>query len=179
MKEMWMEIITRSDLHVMELEALLPLLPVDQIIARARFPDGGWPYGRHLLYGGSKGEVLVMGWRDNAPCAPHDHGSARGVVLMLRGEGVEQEWIAGETGVRPGRSRALAAPALINVSPGIVHSMTTRGSAITLHLYTPAIAGMRVYDVERRRTLVVADDCGAWIPDASAIRSQHTWKNDR
>lgn len=179
MKEMWIEILSRPDLHVMDLESLLDLLPVGQLIALARFPDGAEPYGRHLLYAGSEGEALIMGWRDDSPCAPHDHGAARGVVLILRGEGIEQEWIVEGDGVRPGRSRVLVAPAMLRVLPDVVHSMTARGSAISLHLYTPAIAGMRVYDVERRRTLVVADDCGAWIPDDSAIRSTHVWKYER
>ena len=173
-----MEILSRPDLHVMDLEALLDLLPVDQLISLARFPDGAEPYGRHLLYAGSEGEALIMGWRDDSPCAPHDHGAARGVVLILRGEGIEREWIVEEERVRPGRSRELVAPAMVHVLPGVVHSMTARGSAVTLHLYTPAITGMRVYDVERRRTLVVANDCGAWIPDDSLIRSEHEWNNE-
>lgn len=170
-----MEILSRPDLHVMDLEALLDLLPVDRLISHARFPDGTEPYRRHLLHAGSEGEALIMGWRDDAPCAPHDHGAARGVVLVLRGEGVEQEWIVEGEGVRPGRRREMAAPAMVRVLPGVVHSMTARGSAVTLHLYTPMITDMRVYDVERRCTLVVADDCGAWIPQEEMIRETYSW----
>ncbi len=178
MKQMWMEILTRPDLHDLDLEQWLDLLPVDQLVESARFPVGAEPYGRNLLYAGSEGEVLIMGWSDDCPCAPHDHGAATGVVLVLRGEGIEHEWIAVGQGVRPGTNRELSAPAMVRVLPGVVHSMTTRGSAITLHMYTPAITGMRVYDVERHRTLVVADDCGAWIPDESAIQSTHVWKDE-
>lgn len=178
MNAMWMEILSREDLHVMDADGFFSLLPVEDLVALARFPDDDKPYGRHLLHAGNEGEALVMGWRDDASCAPHDHGSARGVVLVLRGEGVEQEWTIEGEGVRPGRSRTLLAPSMMHVRPGVVHSMTARGSAVTLHLYTPAITDMRVYDVERRRTLVVANDCGAWIPDDSLIRSEHEWNNE-
>ena len=40
----------------------------------------------------------------------------------------------------------------------------TTGSGLSLHIYFPRIEKMRVYDVEGRRTLVVSDNCGAWIP---------------
>ena len=45
-----------------------------------------------------------------------------------------------------------------------------------MHHYTPKVEGMRVYDVARRETLIVGDDCGAWIPsDSGHIRARESW----
>ena len=36
---------------------------------------------------------------------------------------------------------------------------------VTLHLYSPPISGMKVYDLEKCAACLVSDDCGAWWPE--------------
>jgi len=154
---------------------MVALIPVDSIIASASFPEGERPYARRILYHGSEGEVLVMGWGDNRFCAPHDHGEAQGIVVLLRGCGTEVAWLADRKGIRAEGVTRYRAPAVLGVDVGDVHSMTTQGNAVTLHLYTPSIDGMRVFDVPGRRTLLVAASCGAWVPCDDEILEIIPW----
>ena len=50
------------------------------------------------------------------------------------------------------------------------------GAGVGLHFYLPAITGMRVYDCDRRETLIVGDDCGAWVPaDPALVIARTAW----
>lgn len=40
-----------------------------------------------------------------------------------------------------------------------------KSDLVTLHVYSPPIKGMMVYDIEACAACVVSDDCGAWWPD--------------
>ena len=49
----------------------------------------------------------------------------------------------------------------------VIHKMKASNNTemVTLHLYSPPITGMIVYDLEKCAGCVVSDDCGAWWPD--------------
>jgi hypothetical protein len=54
--------------------------------------------------------------------------------------------------------------------------MTATDGGVSLHVYVPSITAMAVFDRERRETLVLDDDCGAWIPeDPKLIRGRTAW----
>ena len=55
-----------------------------------------------------------------------------------------------------------------------IHSMLALSAGTTLHLYAPSITGMRVFDTQARQTLIVADDCGAWLPDDPQLVQKRT-----
>ena len=147
-------------------------------------PAPGEPYGRTPLPvpPGADEELLAMTWRDGATCAPHDHGDAGGHVTLIRGALTETTFAFSTDdprGLVPIGSRTLHAPAILDVEPGRIHAMTAHGDALTIHRYTPRIHGMRVYDTARRRTLIVRDDCGAWIPsDPDLIVDIESWLGD-
>jgi cysteine dioxygenase len=44
-------------------------------------------------------------------------------------------------------------------------SSSNNTDMVTLHLYSPPITGMIVYDLQKCAACVVSDDCGAWWPE--------------
>ncbi|GAF14719.1 cysteine desulfurase [Bacillus sp. JCM 19046] len=130
------------------------------------------PYYRKLLYQSDEVELLVMNW-SNLDCAPHDHGSSYGWIQVIGGackntlfqvEGNElpeeifhKTYQQGSTFFAPQKA---------------VHKMNGENGLVTLHLYAPPITGMKVYDLERCRMCIVADDCGAWWPEEQRQKLQ-------
>jgi predicted metal-dependent enzyme (double-stranded beta helix superfamily) len=150
--------------------------PMDELYSAAPTPLGDDPYGRRALYSASNGEVMLMSWRAGGTSAPHDHGASRGYVVLLEGRFAETFWGFGPDGLAATPERYLTAPAVVPVTPGSIHSMSSIDRGLSLHIYTPSIERMRVYDHQARRTLVVTDDCGAWIPrDERFIMDVDQW----
>ena len=59
---------------------------------------------------------------------------------------------------------------------GHVQQMCAEGVAATLHVYRPRIRGMRVWDLDAGRLLVVDDAHGAFVPrDAARIVASRPW----
>lgn len=140
-------------------------------------PSPATPYSRLPLYRGAEGEVLLVAWSEAVECAPHDHGTATGRVALLRGVFTERLWDWKQKRLHPFGKRKLRTGMVLRVTAGSIHSMYAEGSGVSLHVYTPAITRMRVYDLQARRTLIVSDDCGAWIPeDASQIVAAQRWE---
>ena len=148
-----------------------------ELLALRAGPAPGEPYGRRALHRDQAGEVMLAGWGEGAACAPHDHASGEGVVHVLDGAFTETDWIWRDGVLARGASRRWAAGQAIPVIAGGIHSMVAEGAGTTLHLYCPAISGMRVFDPERRQTLSVRDDCGAWVPrDERLILARVDWE---
>ena len=134
------------------------------------------PYSRTILHRSQRCEVLLATWGDGARCAPHDHGCARGFVLLLRGRFVERTWARRGPQLVVTQTRIFQAPARLPVDSGSIHDMQATEGGRSLHVYRPSIRAMRVFDVTRRETLVVSDDCGAWIPsEKGQIVSREPW----
>jgi len=151
-------------------------LPIDALLAAAPLPGAGEPYGRLPIFRDAVGEVLLVRWRGETFCAPHDHGEARGIVCLLRGNLVERGWIWRDGELSVAAERAHAAPGLIPVGPQSIHDMKASADAVGVHFYFPPIRGMKVFDRGRRETLVVTEDCGAWIPENdSLVLSRAPW----
>ena len=140
---------------------LSDLLPLR---SAAPAPGPGEPYGRRVLVRAERVEVLLMGWRRGGRAAPHDHGEASGHVLVLDGSVIETSWGWREGDLVPGDERRGAPGDALGIGAGAIHDLRAPRGAVTLHLYTPVIHGMRVFDRDGRETLRVADSCGAWIP---------------
>ena len=134
--------------------------------AALRRPDPARPYGRRVLYADARVECMVATWTPGMRCAVHDHGGASGVIQVLEGRGENLLYCANQ-GLRLLSEHATSAGDLITGGPRMLHAMGCRSapgdaSLLTLHLYTPTIPHMIVYDVDE--TLVVDGGCGAWVP---------------
>jgi len=157
----------------------LALSRADEARAARPMPRAGQPYGRRVLLATAEGEVMLASWRRGASCAPHDHGEARGVVVVLEGGFTEEVYAASSGGgIRGVSSRTVSAGDAIAVGRGLVHDMRAHGDGMTLHVYVPGVHAMRVYDREARATLLVAGDCGAWVPgDPSQVLGRWRWES--
>lgn len=132
----------------------------------AREAELGRPYGRRELFvDDALGEVMLASWRSGATSAAHDHGAARGFVIVVAGR-FEERILARE-------GEALAATNVCNarifgkgdalvVPASIVHTMACVEAGLTLHVYAGAPGPFRIYDPERRATYLASG--GAWLP---------------
>jgi len=138
-----------------------------------REPDPAHPYGRKVLLGGDGIEVMVATWTRGVPCVPHDHGGALGAVKILQGRARHRIWKVEDGALRLVREHVAEAGELLACGADLIHSMGDDGAdapLMTLHMYTPTIDFMVVYDQHAERTLVVDGDCGAWLPPPERIR---------
>jgi len=139
-------------------------------------PRAAEPYGRQLLHRGPPGEVMLAGWALGGRSAPHDHGSASGFVLVLEGQFSESNYLFDGRELQCSARRDLGVLDFTSAQAGAIHDLHAISCGLTLHLYTPEIVAMRVYDVERRATLLVTGDGGAWIPRGGAgVREAVAW----
>ncbi|PMC39110.1 hypothetical protein CJ195_03995 [Bacillus sp. UMB0899] len=129
----------------------------------------GKPYYRKLIYQNEHVELLVMNWSE-LECAPHDHGHSFGWIQVLDGTAKNTVYkVNGDTlplelfTEFQEQGKAFFAP------KNGVHKMSVSndGKLVTLHLYSPPITGMKVYDLKKCAACIVSDDCGAWWPEAS------------
>ncbi|TNF29684.1 MAG: hypothetical protein EP329_15155 [Deltaproteobacteria bacterium] len=134
----------------------------------AGLPADGEPYGRMPLVVDAAHEMILMRWRPGATCAPHDHGEAAGVIHLVEGVFTERTYAREGDRLVVVATREVAAPAVLEAGPGVIHDMRCDRAGVSLHVYAPRIHGMRVYDLARREVLVVSDDCGAWVPSDPA-----------
>jgi SAM-dependent methyltransferase len=152
----------------------------ERLIAHARaLAEGEGPYARALLAVTDDCEIMLARWRPGIPSAPHDHGDARGWVFVLDGT-FEESVHRLERGELVDVGRRRHAPGdRIRIEEGEIHACVCEGEGITLHVYTPRIRAMRIFDRARRRTLVVAEG-GAWIPsrilDDDAVVAIEPWR---
>jgi cysteine dioxygenase len=129
--------------------------------------SSGKPYYRKLLYKNQNVELLVMNWSD-LECAPHDHGDSHGWIQVLNGTSVNSVYEVNGNNLPKELFKEYHHQGQYFFAPKKgVHKMQaddTRG-LVTLHLYSPPISGMKVYDFEKCAACIVSDDCGAWWPD--------------
>lgn len=146
----------------------------EALMAVAVVAENGHPYGRNVLYAGDLGEVLLVRWSNGQFCALHDHGEGAGVICFIEGDYEEEFWKwNGERLVCEGRVERRAGEACY-IHKEVVHRVIAPRGGMSLHFYIPGSSGMRIFDVENRRTLRVDDDCGAWI-DESKIKEVIQW----
>lgn len=174
-----LEEITRDILSALgngeKLDRVIPMLLANKsylsevMATAAPLPQDGTPYSRKIIYNGPEGEAMIAHWPAGQTCSPHDHGEARGVVTILRGDFFEQAYrLSEDTLVKAGPEHPYGLGDALPVMPQMIHSMRAESEGITLHLYAPPIREMKVYD--QHTVYTVDDNCGAWVPrDPSLI----------
>ncbi|MGP4076159.1 cysteine dioxygenase [Halobacillus sp. K22] len=156
------------DYSVEELKEALIKLDVQKSEAEAWLEAPGLrPYYRKLLYADERVELLAMNWAD-IECAPHDHGASTGWIQVLSGA-TRHTVFQVEKGHLPEAlfTEIKKEGVLLYAPQHGVHKMGREGinPLITLHLYSPPIRGMKVYDLKKCAACIVSSDCGAWWPE--------------
>ncbi len=148
-------------------DALLQLgLTIDDL-KQLPEPPHGKPYNRKLLYKNEEVELLVMNW-SQLECAPHDHGSSHGWIQVLSGTTRNSVYEIMGNGLPTELFHEYHQKGKYFFAPKkAIHKMkaSNHTDLVTLHLYSPPIIGMIVYDLQKCAACVVSDDCGAWWPD--------------
>lgn len=137
------------------------------LLAQRPQPEAFEPYGRRVLHRSEQGEVMLAGWPRGGRSAPHDHGHAAGIVLVLDGHFSETSYAFDGAKLCGAGLRRYAPLDCLRASRGVIHDMSAEADSTSLHFYLPAIGDMRIYDSERRATFVVSGENGAWLPRAS------------
>ncbi|MCM3724757.1 cysteine dioxygenase family protein [Neobacillus cucumis] len=130
-------------------------------------PSLGKPYNRKLLFKNEEVEMLVMNW-SHLECTPHDHGNSHGWIQVLSGTSLNSVYEMSGTGLPAELFREYHHQGKYFYAPkNAIHKMqaSNQTDLVTLHLYSPPITGMKVYNLEKCAACVVSDDCGAWWPD--------------
>jgi len=130
-------------------------------------PTLGKPYNRKLLFKNEEVEMLVMNW-SQLECAPHDHGHSHGWIQVLSGTSINTIYEMSGTSLPAELFQEYHHQGKYLYAPKkAIHKMqaSNQTDLITLHLYSPPITGMIVYDLKKCAACIVSDDCGAWWPD--------------
>lgn len=137
--------------------------------------DPAHPYSRVVLSAEPACEVMLARWAPHQTCAPHDHGKSAGWVFYLDQNFEEQSyaWRSGE--LTPTETFLHPARTFTQVRRSEIHSCQCHGSGLSLHIYFPRIEKMHVYDLDRRQTVTVTDDCGAWLPAPAQRVREVAW----
>lgn len=148
-------------------DALLQIDMKFDDLAQLPEPSEGKPYNRKLLYKNDKVELLVMNW-SQLECAPHDHGNSHGWIQVISGTSINSVYEVNGNSLPKELFYQYHHEGQYFYAPKkAVHKMKALNNTdmVTLHLYSPPITGMMVYDLEKCAACVVSDDCGAWWPD--------------
>jgi len=149
-------------------DALLQLGITLDDLAQLPEPLKGLPYNRKLLYKNEEVELLVMNW-SQLECAPHDHGNSHGWIQVLSGTSLNTVYEIRGNGLPSELFHEYHHKGKFYYAPKkAIHKMmkaSNNTDMVTLHLYSPPITGMIVYDLKKCAACVVSDDCGAWWPE--------------
>lgn len=130
------------------------------------------PYYRKLLYKNEDVELLVMNWSD-LECAPHDHGDSEGWIQVLYGTSINSVYeVKGNILPKELIKEHYPEGKFFYAPKKGIHKMQAADEQglVTLHLYSPPITGMKVYDLEKCAACVVSDECGAWWPEEMHLK---------
>lgn len=140
-------------------------------------PNLSEAYGRKILFKNDDVEVMLAKWSFNGMAAPHNHGTSQGLIWFAQGDFLEQHYLfMNQNLVQHKAAHFYKEGQVVTVEPNDIHSCQPETQGISLHIYSPPIHNMKVWDEENKRTLVVADNCGAWVPqNKDLIVSEIKW----
>ncbi|MCT2534486.1 cysteine dioxygenase family protein [Aquibacillus koreensis] len=153
-------------------EALTQLALTKDDFANLPKSTDGKPYFRQLVYQNEQVELLVMNWSGLA-CAPHDHGHSKGWIQVLSGTTLNSVYEVKENSLPTELFEEFHHKGKLFYAPTKgVHKIKSAGAEnlLTLHLYSPPIRDMIVYDLDKCAACIVSDDCGAWWPEEQRQR---------
>jgi cysteine dioxygenase len=139
---------------------------VSDVMPPLRDP-GQYPYSWKTLIRKSHIAGIVLNWRSKTVCLPHDHGASNASFYVIEGEAYHAIYRLNKRGVPVlDKETTEKQGATVFVPPGVVHAMGSASESplVTLHIYSPTVSGMRIYDLEKLLAAVVSPRCGAWWP---------------
>jgi hypothetical protein len=101
-------------------------------------------------------EAWVIAWPVRGSIELHDHGESTGVVVVASGSLVETSVRTNRDGSVGTVTEGLATGGHVVFGPGYVHDMVNEGpgSALSIHVYSPALRTMNFFETDHRRGLV-------------------------
>ncbi|MEK4566730.1 cysteine dioxygenase family protein [Alkalihalobacillus sp. FSL R5-0424] len=137
------------------------------------------PYYRKLLFQNDEVELLLMNWSDLS-CAPHDHGHSSGWIQIMTGSTINTVYRVDKGELPEAYFSRLEQHGTIFFAPKYgVHKMRAKEETlVTLHLYSPPIKDMIVYDLKKCAACMVSDQCGAWWPEEQREKVKE-WRLDQ
>ncbi|MBC7741195.1 MAG: cysteine dioxygenase family protein [Bdellovibrionaceae bacterium] len=176
----WMQILSQSFTTPAELPFVLSKrsLSVEKLVRLAQTSAcDDEPYGRKILFKSPEIEVMLAKWSYQASASPHNHGFSKGLIWFVQGDFSERHFIFSEGELKSsGEPVQFKEGSVAQVVSNDIHSCCPVKDGVSLHIYSPAIQKMKVWDLKNRETLTVADECGAWIPkDLKLIANRVKW----
>lgn len=121
------------------------------------------PYNRKVIHSSGMYEIILMTWKKEKYCFPHDHGLSEGLAFVINGsvKNVSLNLVEKKLNILEFKKGDV-----LIINKNIIHAMKSIGNEtlVTMHFYTPSISNMRVYDVKNKKQCIVNDSCGAWWP---------------
>lgn len=117
-------------------------------------PDERW---YHRLEQGDDHEVWLLSWLPGQRTGFHDHYGSAGAFAVVRGE--LREYTTGRSrGTGMPRGADVAAGRVRSFGPAHVHEVVnaSTGPAVSVHAYSPPLAGMRRYELTGGRLMLAA-----------------------
>lgn len=176
----WVKIFTQTIDQPQALPAVLAGYGIDAFrlaeIAQDS-PHASEAYGRKVLFKNEEVEVMLAKWTYQSMAAPHNHGTSQGLIWFAQGNFREQHYhFKNHALTQEQSSQIYSENEVVTVEPNDIHSCQPETVGLSLHIYSPPIHHMKVWDQEKKRTLTVADECGAWIPEnKNLIVSEKNW----
>lgn len=176
----WLKVFNQTIDQPQTLPALLAEYGVDAFhLAKLakKSPNSNEAYGRKVLFKNQEIEVMVAEWSYKAMAAPHNHGTSQGLIWFARGDFYEQHYrFQNRDLVEIEKPQFFKENQTAAVGSSDIHSCSPATTGLSLHIYSPPIHKMKVWDQKSKRTLTVADECGAWVPDDPAfILAESVW----
>ncbi len=108
-------------------------------------PDERW---YHRLEQGDNHEVWLLSWLPGQRTGFHDHYGSAGAFAVLQGE-LREYTTAGARGTGMPAGADFAAGQVRSFGPAHVHEVVNAatGPAVSIHAYSPPLAGMRRYEL--------------------------------
>ena len=104
--------------------------------------------------------------------------AAVGSSWCFRAASEETRYHWDEHGLVAGEPMIHDAGTSFRIGQSIVHRMVAESKAITLHLYAPAPCRTRVHDLSGRKSHVLREGHGAWLPESdNAIVQTEAWSD--
>ena len=132
-------------------------LSADALSPYIRFSDER--YCRNLVAHGLQFYALVLCWRPGQASPIHDHRNAVCGVRVISGTATETRFLERGEGLVVDSVRRLRAGEVCGSIDDDIHQIRNQGddSLVTLHVYSPVLDNINLYEVERGRVSVFSD----------------------